>query len=76
MQEEMKTTLDETLMELMFKRLAEGLVGQRVKLHDGKKGIIRLYEYGKENQPIVEMEDGELLQLGLKAQFSLAELVY
>ncbi|WP_346355785.1 HD-GYP domain-containing protein [Azotosporobacter soli] len=76
MKEEMETTLDEALMDLMFKRLAEGLVGQQVKLHDGKKGIIRLYEYGKENQPILEMEDGDLLQLGLKAQFSVAELVY
>lgn len=74
---EMEAEFDPQLRQLMFKKLAEGLIGRTVRLHDGRTGVLRLFEYGKGNQPILEMnDDAELLQLGKMPQFSLAELVY
>ncbi len=76
MQEKMAGKLDEKLMKLMFKNLADGLVGRLVRLNDGEQGVIRVCEYGKKNQPILEMEDGKLLELGLAPELTIAGLIY
>lgn len=76
MQEKMTGKLDEKLMKLVFKNLADGLVGRPVRLNDGEQGVIRVCEYGKRNQPILEMEDGKLLELGLSPELAITALIY